>query len=225
NIRKSSGITYRRLKLIFDNAVNKYKMAMAFMYSTPGPKMVFQGDERADMTPFRFFRQFESIKNEDYLYTEKGYKPGKPALEESKFGGINYSKKGKKLMSQCHDLVRDLNIINEENPALSKGKIITKDTIKHPSSQVIAMHAKDDESGNEIYTITNFLDAKYPRDNADDYYIKFPEGKWVEILNTDDAKYGGNGTHRNEYVIGSDGKYDIPLKMPATSTMIFKRIG
>ena len=210
---------------MYQKSTNKVKMALARTYSLPGPKMVFQGDERGDLTPFRFFRQFESVKNEEYLYTEKGYKPGKPALEASTLGTINYSTKGKIDMTKFRNLSRDLNMINAENPALTKGVLIAENTVKHQYSQVFATHAKDPESGNEIFSVTNFGDANYPRSDASAYYINFPEGKWVEILNTDDKKYGGTGNYNNIVPFRSNGYDNSPIKLAGQSTKIFKRIG
>ena len=187
--------------------------------------MVFQGDERGDLTPFRFFRQFESMPTEDYLYTEKGYDTSRPALNESKLGSINYSNNGKAIMSRIKALTADLNKVNAENPALTKGRLISEDTVKHNYSNVIATHACDSESNNEIYTITNFKDASYPSDDASYYYIQFPKGTWVEILNTDSKKYGGSGDYKNIYTLDSNGDNLIPVKMAGQSVLMFKRIG
>ena len=129
-IKESSDITYEDVKTIFRKAYAKHKLGLAVTCSIPGPKMVFQCDENADLTPFRFFRQFDSIKYEPYLYTEKGYKPGKPALEASTLGTINYSTKGKIDMTKFRNLSRDLNMINAENPALTKGVLIAENTVK-----------------------------------------------------------------------------------------------
>ena len=223
-IRKNSGITYDSVKMMYTRSFDKNKMALARTYAIPGPKMVFQGDERADLTPFRFFRQFDSVKNEDYLYTEKGYKPGKPALQESTFGNIKYSSNGKGMMNKFRHLTRDLNKLNAENPALTNGFLVTENTVKHQASQVFATHAKEAESNNEIFAITNFNDADYPRYNAAEYYIKFPEGEWVEILNTDDKKYGGTGNYINATTITGDGYNNVPIKLAGESTILFKRV-
>lgn len=223
-IKYSSGINYDIVKTMFNKSFNKNKMALARTYSVPGPKMVFQGDDKSDLTPFRFFRQFESVKNEDYLYYEKGYKPGKSALEESTLGTIRYSSQGRALMNKFMHLTRDLNVINKTNPALSRGTLVAENTVKHPASQVFATHAKDPQSNNEIFSITNFNESDYPRYDAADYYIKFPEGKWVEILNTDDKKYGGSGNYMNTNSIASDGKNNSPIKLAGQSTVLFKRV-
>ncbi len=224
-IKKTSGLNYDIVKTMFNKSLNKNKMALARTYAIPGPKMIFQGDERADLTPFRFFRQFDSVKNEDYLYTEKGYKPGKAALEESTIGNIKYSTAGRIKMTKFKQLTRDLNKLNEENPAITKGYLETSSTVKHQASQVFATHAKDPESNNEIFTVTNFNDANYPRTDAADYYIQFPQGEWVEVINTDDKKYGGSGLYNNTNQIHGNGNSNVPIKLAGESTVIFKRVG
>ena len=110
--------------MAYTRSFDKNKMALARTYSIPGPKMIFLGDERADLTPFRFFREFDSVKNEDYLYVEKGYKPGKPALQESTFGNIKYSSNGRTMMNKFRNLTRDLNSINAEN-TIKEMKVLT----------------------------------------------------------------------------------------------------
>lgn len=224
-IKEQSGITLDKLDTMYQKSTNKVKMAMARTYSIPGPKMIFQGDEKADLTPFRFFRQFDSIKNEDYLYNEKGYRTNKEALAESTFGSIPYNTKGKVNMNRFRALVRDLNLINEANPALTRGVLVAENTVKHQYSQVFGTHAKDKKTNNEIFSITNFSDSDYPRSDAADYYIKFPQGKWIEILNTDDKKYGGTGIYSNYQTINSNGHDNSPIHLAGQSTKIFKRVG
>lgn len=221
---KDSGITAKKVRDAFQKAFSINKMAIGITYSIPAPKMIFQGDENADLTPFRFFRQFDSIPNEPYLYIEKGYKPGLSALNESKLGNIDYSKKAQRQMNEYQNLVKDLNIISKTNKAITNGDIIAEETIKHPISQVFAAHAKDYESNNEIYTIVNFSELNYPRKDAGEYFIKFPKGTWVEVINTDNVRYGGSG-NTNQNIIISDGHNNTPIKLSAKSTLMFKRIG
>ena len=223
-IKLTSGINYKTIKTMYKRSFEKNKMLMARTFATPGPKMVFQGDERADLTPFRFFREFDSVKKEDNLYIEKGYAPGKAALQESTLGNIKYSKEGRANILKFKNLIKDLNKINNENPALVKGHLVPENTVKHQSSQVFANHAVDSDSANEIYTITNFASISYPSNTAAQYYIKFPQGKWVEILNTSDKKYGGTGLYNNNSVIESDGVNNVPVNLSSESTLIFKKV-
>ncbi len=224
-IRKDSGITVEALNQIYKKAYDKYKMVLARTYATPGQKMVFQGDEKADLTPFRFFREFQSVPDEHYLYVEKGYDTGLKGFIESKLGTLKYSSEGKDNISKFKNLTRDLNRINEENPALSDGYIVRENTVKHPVSKVLGTHMKAKNADNEIFAITNFMDAEYPRLDASSYFINFPKGKWKEILNTDSTHYDGSGAFKNNQVIISDGQNKNPIKMAAYSTLIFKKVG
>jgi 1,4-alpha-glucan branching enzyme len=224
-IKVESGIRPEKLSEISQNAYSMSKLAMAFTYSIPGPVMVFQGDEKADITPFRFFREFESIKEDkDNLFIEKGYHSGKEGLMESKLGNINYSDYAKN-KTQCYQrLISDLNKLASSNPAMTNGYYIQSDTIKHTQSKVIATHIVSDESENELFTISNFENASYPRNDADSYYIKFPKGSWMEVINTDDKKYGGSG-YANSNIINSDGENNVPINLAKYSTAIFKKVG
>ncbi len=225
-INSSSKITYNRIKKAFNDSMAQNKMALALTYSTPGPKMTFQGDENADLTPFRFFRQFESVPYEEYLYTEKGYEPGMDALRESTLGEINYSESGKKRMEQFANLAKDLNKLNNENSAIRTGYIDKSTIIDHPMSQVIGYCSKDTATNNEIFTITNAGETNYREEKDNEYWIKFPKGRWVEVLNTDDEKYGGSARHLNkDEVIHGDGSTNRPINMAGYSTICFKRVG
>ena len=225
-INSSSRIGHNRIKKAFNDSLSQNKMALALTYSIPGPKMTFQGDEDADLTPFRFFRQFESVPHEEYLYIEKGYEPGKSALEKSTLGKITYSEAGAKRMEQFKNLTRDLNKLNDENPAIRLGNVDKSSIVDHPMSQVVAFSSKDETSNNEIFTITNAGETNYREDKDNEYWIKFPKGRWVEVLNTDDEKYGGTSRHLNEgEVIHGDGSTNMPINLAGYSTVCFKRVG
>ena len=222
-INSSSNISMRKISRAFNEAYEQDKMAMALTYGIPGPKMVFQGDEALDLTPFRFFRKFESVPHEDYLYTEKGYRPAEAALNESTLGKIKYSENGNKRMDCYKELTKDLNKLNKENKALRVGYINESSIVDHPTSCVIGFNSK--YADNEIFTVTNFGETNYREDKENEYYIKLPKGEWVEILNTNDKKYGGDGRHMNTKVISSDGAVDKPINISKYSTVYFKRIG
>ncbi len=222
-IKSNTGITYSKVKAMFMKSYSKNKMALARTYSIPGPKMVFQGDEKLELTPFRFFREFESVKDERHMQIEKGYDTGYAGYRESTIGNITYSQSGKNLMSKFRNLTRDLNQLNEENSSLTRGYLVVDSTIKNPDN-VFATHALDPERKNEIFSITNFGDNTYPRKDASEYYIRFPKGVWVEKLNTDDKKYGGNGNINGTNLIHSDGEHQSPIKLSGQTTAIFRRI-
>ena len=233
-IKQNAHITYKRLCTAFKNSAAQVRMTEALTFAIPGPKMVFQGDENIELTPFRFFRQFESHKNEPKLEIEKGYDTGRAAFHASIFGNIEYSDSATEFMSKHMDLTRDLNKLNRENPALTKGWLVlnedgSRDALIYDNT--MGLHIKDEESQNEFFIISNFKNESYPTAINNAYNINFPEGKWVEVLNTDDIKYGGSGKFSNEGEIiegfGLNGAEEdkVPIRLKEHSTVYFKRVG
>ncbi len=231
-INKESELTYKKLSRCFEKSAMQQRMAQALTYAIPGPKLVFMGDENLDLTPFRFFRQFMEPEYEEYLKVEKGYEPAMAALEASKLGNINYSNNTKARMDGFREFTKDLNTIMKNNPAMTKGHLVLtnegqRDVVIHDDA--IAFHTKDEESGNEIFVVSNFKDNDYPMIADNWYYMPFPEGEWVEILNTDDEKYTGSGEYlnKNRVIKGfgiSDEEHKKPIRLKGFSTIYFKRV-
>ena len=220
-INSNFSISPDKVLSAFKDAVRIYRAIEALRYFAPGPVMTFQGEENIQMAKFNFFREFDSIKNEEYLYLEKGYPYGYQAYQDSILANMQYSKSGLERMSQFANLIKDLNRFKEDNPASTVGHVVLADTVKHYQNPTFAMHAKDDASNNEVFIISNFSSLDYPS-----YDIEFPSGKWVEIINTNDAKYGGTNTcQNNEPVFGLlDGrgrKSKVKIALPAKSSVIF----
>ena len=223
-IKAESNISAEQIREMYLRSYSICKAGMALTYSIPGPKMVFQGDESIDVTPFRFFREFQSLEN-DYknLCIEKGYDAGEKGLDDSTLGNIDYSNFAISKMNKYLKLLKDLNKISSENPAMNDGYYVSSDTVKHEQSKLIGVHTKAVNHDNELFTITNFAGEQYPREDCDRYKIKFPKGNWVEILNTDDKEYGGRG-YINKRIIVSDGTNQTPINVGKYSTLIFKKV-
>ena len=168
-------------------AISQHKLALAKIYSIPGPKMIFQGDENANLSYFKFFRKF-SIGSEPYLL-DKGYLPGIPAFLDSKLNSIKVAKKFSYINKGVENLIKDLNNLNVNNPSLSSGHI--EKTIIHHNSDIHAIHTK--KNTNEIFSISNFSGTSY----SQNYGILFPKGQWKEVLNTDSSKYAGTDAFLN----------------------------
>ncbi|MBQ8476072.1 hypothetical protein IJ531_03320, partial [bacterium] len=131
-IREDSDIRPEKIKEMYLKSFGLCKTALAFTYAVPGPKMVFQGDESLDITPFRFFREFQSLPDDQKnLYIEKGYDAGEFGMKESTLGNIKYSTYAKKKMSKYEQLIADLNKLSEENPAMNSGYYLNSGTVKH----------------------------------------------------------------------------------------------
>ncbi len=169
------------------NAVSMHKLAIGKVFSVPGPKMVFQGDECANISYFKFFRKF-SIGPEPYLL-EKGYKPGLDAFIDSKLSSVKVCDEYSYINEGVRNFVRDLNILCEKNISLCDGHI--EKTLVHENSSIHAIHTK--KIYNETVSISNFSDVAY----NGNYGMLFPKGKWREILNSDAKLYAGSGKYLN----------------------------
>lgn len=220
-ISETSFVTPEEILNAFREATKIYRAIETIKYFTPGPVMTFQGEENLDMSKFNFFREFQSIKDERYLYIEKGYPHGLSAFLDSKLNLQSVSVQGQKRRDEFEALIKDLNNLKDENLATTTGHIIMKNTVKHPQNPTIALHSKDDVSGNELFMVSNFSNNDYPS-----YNIDFPKGEWVQIINTNDKKYGGSGTCQNNGVVCGYGdlKIKTTIKIPAKSSIIFKKM-
>lgn len=207
-------VTVTSLKQAYRKALKMYRLALATTFSAPGPKMVFQGDEKGEITYFKFFREFSS-GYERYLET-KGYKPGIEALKDSKLGSIKYCKKYEKDLVNTSKFMKDLNKINAENTSLQTGCVT--ETISHPISWVHATLAAEDF--NQIFSVTNFSNVSY----LNNYKLIFPQGIWKEVFNADNTKYGGEGVFLNPERIIADGKTPVKISLTAYGSIFFKRI-
>ena len=95
------------------------------------------------------------------------------------------------------DLVRDLNSLYRQSPALwqrdSSSDGFTWLVGDDGAGNTLA-YLRSADDGSEIISITNFSPVPHEQ-----YHLPIPKvGNWVEILNTDDLKYGGSGVINSE---------------------------
>lgn len=206
-------ITTKQLSDTYEKAFALHKTAEGKVFTTPGPKMIFQGDDNTDLSYFKFFRNVATGYEKDL--ESKGYKPGIDAFNDSKLEHLSYSDKIKQRMAGAEKYTNDLNELVEANPALQDGYIAG--TVEHEASQVHAVHCKKDN--NEIYSIANFKNESYDGN----YKIHLPEGKWQEVINSNDQKYGGDGKNLNtgKTMIGNK---EVELQLPANGLLVFQRV-
>lgn len=211
-------ITPDELDNAISHAIALQKVAAGNIFMTPGPKMVFQGDEKGALSYFKFFRELspgEAEKDKMNL-VNKGYEPGPAAFRDSKLDSINYSDQYKQKMDKLNKYTKDLTVLADRVPALRAGNI--EGTMIHDVSHVHGVHLKKGKS--EVFTVSNFHDSFY----NGNYEIKLPKGKWVQIMNSDAAKYGGSGNYSNAHrVIKSDGENKVNISMSANSFLIFEK--
>ncbi len=165
------------------NAVSMHKLAIGKVYSIPGPKMIFQGDESANAAYFKFFRKFST--GPEYYLREKGYEPGLSAFLDSKLNSVKVIDKYSYINKSVEKYVSDLNNLCERNIALSSGHI--EKTFVNSQANVHGIYAR--KIYNEICSFSNFSSTAF---NAS-YGLMFPKGKWREVLNSDNKEYAGSG--------------------------------
>lgn len=195
----------------FIESVKLHKLAIGKTYSIPGPKMIFQGDESGDISYFKFFRKF-SIGQEPYL-NDKGYKPGLPAFLDSKLKSVYVDEKYAHINLEIENFMKDLNILCEDNIALTIGHI--EKTFAHNNSDIHAIHCK--KIYNEVFSVSNFTGINY----LNNYGILFPKGEWKEIFNSDKKEYGGEEKYLNGNLSKEPYKY---ISIPAYGIMFFEKI-
>ena len=221
-------ISKEEIKSVYDYAFAKAKLATGTLYSTPGPKMYFQGMENNGMDYFKFFRKLssdenptpETIARKRSFDLEKGYDSDfKTCIKDSTVGNIRYAGEVKEKMQMAEQYTKDLSEIVDTNPALTNGEIVH--TVNHSGNKIHLAHmATKGARKNEIIAIKNFSDNAYQS-----YGIEFPAGKWVEIMNSDDKKYAGSGEFSNSHrILNSNRPSKHFIKMNGNSVLYFKKV-
>ena len=124
-------------------------------------------------------------------------------------------------------LVADLNEFYRNEPALWSQDFdpagfqwLTSDDNEHDTLSFMRI-GKD---GEELVVIVNFAGTAWQ-----DYQVALPKGgKWVEVLTTDDERYGGSGIH-NESIEAVEGEYhsrpwSAKLTVPALGALFLKPV-
>ena len=133
-----------------------------YMWSHPGKKLLFMGSEFAQND------EWSHDKSLDWHLTQYGEHKG------------------------VQDLVRDLNALYKESPALwqrdSSSDGFTWLVGDDGAGNTLA-YLRSADDGSQIISITNFSPVPHEQ-----YHLPIPKlGNWIEALNTDDVKYGGSG--------------------------------
>lgn len=192
-------------------AVKMHKLALGKIYSVPGPKMVFQGDESANLSYFKFFRKF-SIGPEPYL-RDKGYEPGIDAFKDSKLNCVCVCDKYCFINKGVENYITALNKLCDNNISLTNGHI--EKTLFHENSDIHAIYTR--KIYNEIVSISNFSGVSY----LNNYGMLFPKGRWKEILNSDDTLFSGEGKYMNPEPTKGQFNY---ISLPAYGIVFFEKI-
>ena len=210
----------------FKTAVAKNKLLLGTVMTTPGPKMYFQGDEQADLSYFKFFREFsnekekraESSEYKDKIIKKKGYDTLESiARNESIVGSVD-QEHGlfRSLKTEMNEYSADLLSLVEKYPAIAKGEV--NSTYKDNNHNV---HIHQLKLGDEEFIVLKNFGTGFHNKTYE--YYGFPQNStWEEIFNSDDPKYGGEGfTNKDRKDITNLNQH---LSMAPNSIVILKKI-
>lgn len=117
-------------------------------------------------------------------------------------------------------VVADLNSLYKQTASLWE-----KDTnpegfswlVNNDGAANVVAFARWDDHGSPLVSVTNFSPVPH-----ESYQLPFPSaGSWIEVLNTDDAAYGGSGV-RNDQLVVSQSQI-ASVRIPPLATVWFKR--
>lgn len=214
----------KTIKTALKTALAKQRLAHGTVMTIPGPKMYFQGDDNAELSSFKFFREFSGERadrvnkpNLKYdIIREKGYDTFvDEALPDSVIDKIQPNGEFKDIQKQMVKFNQDLKQVVMENPALLEGDIVAR---YKDHNNLIHIHRLT-KGDNDIVVFKNFADRFY---NSDYSSLGFPkDGQWVEIFNSDKTEYGGGGKTNEDRKI-----YDMNqnMNLAANSIIILRKV-
>ncbi len=201
------------------------RLSAVLKYLIPGIPMAFAGEEYGEKNPFYYFVNHSDpvlVKN-----IEKGQRD-KRSPQPSWTSPKNFTDSK---LSWNQDLGmlrlnRDIVKLRQTMPALWQGG---RDQMwvdrRLANKGLLAIHrwGKEDDKSHVVMVINcSWHDFQYdPQKKHHGMTVPFPQGgKWREILNTDDAQYGGsNATNKDRDMEG-----DQPISLKAGSVAIFSKV-
>ena len=211
----------------FKTALAKQRLIFGTIYTTPGPKMFFQGDDEADLSHFKFFREFSGEKRhrkadpqiEKDAYAKYGYDYLEEiARPDSIVGRVKFGGVMKNVQEQMRLFTSDLRAVLDKNPVIKEGNIVG--TYKDNNHNVHIHHLKSGDD--EVLVIKNY-GAGFHQNSYEYYGFPNNDSKWTEIFSSDEEKYGGMG-------YSNKGRIDITnmnqhLSLAPSSFIILKKLG
>ena len=166
-----------------------------YMWGHPGKKLLFMGQEFAQPTEWNHEAELPWT-----------------LLEDKRHAGI-------------HRLVRDLNLLYRKTPALHRLDCEARGfewLVAQDADQSVFAWLRRDGSGAQVLVVCNLTPVPRP-----DYRIGVPDGgaKWVELLNTDSAHYGGSNVGNGSSPLAAKSipahghKYSLNVSLPPLATL------
>ena len=181
------------------------KATFGFMYGHPGKKLLFMGQEFAQQ------REWSEKRSLDWYL-----------LDDAAHRGI-------------HDFIKDLNQLYQENSALyyNDSDVIGFEWMDcaRPKTSTVAFVRRGKTKTKQLMFILNFTPVAHEK-----YRVKAPcRGKFTEIINSDDVKYGGEGRRNPEPIMAkkkasagktkaskTEAEYEIECYLPPLSVVVLQ---
>ncbi|MDY2729956.1 MAG: 1,4-alpha-glucan branching protein GlgB [Clostridium sp.] len=184
---------------MFGDEWNKYagfRVFMAFMMGHPGKKLTFMGCEFAQLIEWREFEQLDW-----YLLEDEKHKKSQKLVKE-----LNALYKKHKCLWELDRDIKGFEWIDADNAGQS----------------IYSFVRKSKKGDDALIFICNFKKESY-----EDYRIGVPYDKnYIEVLNTDDEKFGGTGKVMDSKIIKAEeiechGKpYSIEITVPPMGAVV-----
>lgn len=230
----NSPVSLNEMKNAYEQAKALDKASIATVFMLQGPKMFMTGDLEFELAPFRFFADYpegfsfkrdgQDVNLKNHVSEEKGYEIGEKSFKESLLNTEEYTDANAK--SQVLRFSQDVSKLFKENPVLQNGESMNNTkTYCYDNANVMHIHRYNDRTGHEKGEIVQVLN---PTDRFYDNFTlrDFPEGKWVQVLNSDSKEYGGSGQFENskEIPLERDKNGNLNIKLSANSTVFLKSV-
>jgi len=174
-----------------------YRLLFSYMYTHPGTKLMFMGCEFAQSSEWNHDQQLEWHLKKYQVHEE---------------------------VSNC---IKSLNLLYSSEPALYEKSFDPEgfDWVDFGDSKnsILVYIRKGVNESENLLVLANFTPNPHSHYQVGIYGAK----KWKEIFNSNDADYGGTGTHQNNLVKRenkpSHGKeYSLKLQVPPLALIIMK---
>ncbi|MEE1757109.1 1,4-alpha-glucan branching enzyme [Streptomyces sp. SP18CS02] len=172
-----------------------HRAYLGFMWAHPGKQLLFMGQEFAQGA------EWSEAHGPEWWLTEDAYHSA------GDHRGIR-------------DLVRDLNAVYAATPALWERDTVPEGfqwSLGDAGEDNVLAFLRYDAQGSPLLAVSNFSPVV-----RHDYRLWAPEGTaaWAEVLNTDDARYGGSDVRNADPVKAEPGA--VRLTLPPLATVWFR---
>lgn len=181
-------ITQESFEKALRESIDLNKLSIATLFIMPGHKMIFYGDEKGELAPFKFFADYpvDNLAERISQPEDKGYDIGKQAFEESKLNQWKEYKVVQEIVEETLSFTRNISRLFNSEELLRNAEFLEEEDIEF-----------DEEKKSLSLTIKKENELLKVYINYSDYDIKekiSPEGmNWKLMLDSTSDNSNENG--------------------------------